>query len=134
MRVNCRVWTISPHRTLHAHLRFLVDDGSFVSAGQPYAEVEVMKMYMTLQLPESGHIHFNKLEGSVLESGELIATVTLEDPSKVFRVSVCPFRHSCVTSFLTCLVPYSHDSCRRSVTLAHWTPSSVVYGGRVMMC
>ena len=64
----------------------MVDDGSFVPAGQSFAEVEVMKMYMTLQVPEAGTIHFAKLEGSVLEPGELIATVALEDPSKVHKV------------------------------------------------
>jgi acetyl-CoA carboxylase / biotin carboxylase 1 len=69
--------------------RFLVDDGAVVLAGQAFAEVEVMKMYMTLQVPETGTVHFCKLEGSVLESGELIATVTLEDPSKVHKVCVC---------------------------------------------
>lgn len=76
----------SEHRCPFVGRRFLVEDGASVPAGHPYAEVEVMKMYMTLQVPEAGKIHFCKLEGSMLESGELIATVTLDDPSKVHKV------------------------------------------------
>lgn len=40
---------------------------------------------MSLTVPESGTIHFVKPEGSVLEPGELLATVVLEDPSKVHK-------------------------------------------------
>jgi hypothetical protein len=66
--------------------RYLVEDGSMVTAGQPFAEVEVMKMYMTLRVPEAGKIYLTKLEGSMLEPGELIATVSLSDPTKVHKV------------------------------------------------
>ena len=45
-----------------------------------------MKMYMTLTVPEAGVISLAKLEGSVLEPGELIATVRLDDPTKVHKV------------------------------------------------
>jgi len=65
--------------------RFLVEDGATVQTGTPYAEVEVMKMYMSMTVPEAGTIHLLKPEGSVLEPGELLATVVLEDPSKVRR-------------------------------------------------
>lgn len=35
-------------------VRYLVEDGAFVEAGKSYAEVEVMKMYMPLQIKEAG--------------------------------------------------------------------------------
>ena len=42
-------------------------------------------MYMSLQAPEAGKLHWAKPEGSVLEPGDLIARVELDDPSKVHR-------------------------------------------------
>jgi len=65
--------------------RYLVEDGSSLKAGTPYVEVEVMKMYMALSIPESGTLSLIKPEGSLLEPGDLIATCALEDPSKVHR-------------------------------------------------
>jgi len=66
-------------------VRFLVEEGAFVKAGTAYAEVEVMKMYMTLAAPESGSLQLRKPEGSLLEPGDLIATCSLEDPTKVHK-------------------------------------------------
>ena len=37
-------------------VRFVVEDGDHVDAGQAYAEIEVMKMYMPLTVSESGTI------------------------------------------------------------------------------
>lgn len=68
--------------------RYLVDAGAHVDAGSPYAEVEVMKMYMQVAAPEAGTISFCKPEGSILEPGELIATVVLDDPSKVHKAEL----------------------------------------------
>jgi acetyl-CoA carboxylase carboxyltransferase component/biotin carboxyl carrier protein len=68
--------------------RYLVEDGAHCAAGTAFAEVEVMKMYMPLTLPEAGTITLHKPEGSVLEPGELLATVVLDDPSKVSRATV----------------------------------------------
>ncbi len=42
--------------------------------------------YMTLTVPEAGVISLTKLEGSVLEPGELLATVKLDDPTKIHKV------------------------------------------------
>ena len=64
-------------------VRYLVQDGSFVKAGTPFAEVEVMKMYMALNCPENGVIHFKLNAGSVLVGGETIATLDLENPNAV---------------------------------------------------
>lgn len=65
--------------------RYLVEDGASVKVGSAYAEVEVMKMYMSLTVPEGGKVRWVKPEGSVLEPGDLIARVDLDDPSKVLR-------------------------------------------------
>lgn len=53
-------------------VRYLVDDGSHVTAGSPVAEIEVMKMYIPLQCGESGRISFLKPAGSSIETGDLI--------------------------------------------------------------
>eukprot|EP00741_Cyanophora_paradoxa_P025663 tig00000385_g24767.t1 len=68
-------------------VRHLLEDGAHVGAGAPYAEIEVMKMYMPLVAPEAGRISYRKVEGSVLEAGDLIATLELDDPSRVRRAA-----------------------------------------------
>lgn len=66
--------------------RFLKEPGAHLAAGEPFAEVEVMKMYMPLKAPEAGVLAETcKPEGAVLEAGDLIAKVVLDDPSKVRR-------------------------------------------------
>jgi len=64
-------------------VRFLQPDRSFVEKGQPYVEVEAMKMIMALKATESGEIRHNLSPGSILAAGDLIASLTLKDPSKV---------------------------------------------------
>lgn len=66
-------------------VRYLVEDGSKVKADEPYAEVEVMKMMMTLLTPAAGVVHFQLPEGSVLVPGQLIARLDLENPAAVRR-------------------------------------------------
>jgi len=66
-------------------VRFIVESGDHVEAGQPYAEMEVMKMYLALSAPESGVITVEKPEGTAVDSGSVIATLELDDPSKVRR-------------------------------------------------
>ncbi|XP_076855025.1 acetyl-CoA carboxylase isoform X2 [Brachyhypopomus gauderio] len=67
-------------------LQFLVEDGGHVMSGHPYAEIEVMKMVMTLVVQESGCIHFVKRPGAVLEAGCVVARMDLDDPSTVHPV------------------------------------------------
>uniref|UniRef100_A0A673M3W8 acetyl-CoA carboxylase n=1 Tax=Sinocyclocheilus rhinocerous TaxID=307959 RepID=A0A673M3W8_9TELE len=62
-------------------LQYVVADGSHVLATQPYAEIEVMKMVMTLHVQHSGCIHFLKRPGTVLEPGCVVARMDLDDPS-----------------------------------------------------
>ncbi|XP_026193591.1 acetyl-CoA carboxylase [Cyclospora cayetanensis] len=67
-------------------VRFLVQDGETVSKGQPFAEVEAMKMILTLTAGESGELIHRKSAGSLLTQGELLASLRLADPSKVMRL------------------------------------------------
>ncbi|SCW00349.1 LAFE_0C02234g1_1 [Lachancea fermentati] len=64
-------------------VKFLVDSGDHVDAGQPYAEVEVMKMQMPLVSQESGIIQLLKQPGSTVAAGDILAILALDDPSKV---------------------------------------------------
>ncbi|XP_010868663.4 acetyl-CoA carboxylase 1 isoform X4 [Esox lucius] len=64
-------------------IQYMVEDGGHVFSGQCYAEIEVMKMVMTLTAMESGCIHYVKRTGAVLEPGCVIAKLQLDDPSRV---------------------------------------------------
>lgn len=66
-------------------VRFLVDTDDHVKVGQPYLELEVMKMYLTLSTPEAGKITLVGTEGSSVEIGDILARLDLDDPSKVRR-------------------------------------------------
>ncbi|KAI8815908.1 acetyl-CoA carboxylase [Fimicolochytrium jonesii] len=69
-------------------VRYLVEEGSHLNAGDAFAEIEVMKMYMPLLASESGLVEFVLPAGSVLSAGEVIGSLTLDDPSKVRRATV----------------------------------------------
>ena len=64
-------------------VKFLVDNGAHVKTGQPFAEVEVMKMYMPLLAQESGLVQFLKQPGATLEAGDVLGVLELDDPSRV---------------------------------------------------
>ncbi len=64
-------------------VKFLVDSGDHVEAGQPYAEVEVMKMCMPLLVQAAGTIQLIKQPGLTVNAGDILAILDLEDPSKV---------------------------------------------------
>ncbi|KAK6460286.1 acetyl-coenzyme-A carboxylase [Scheffersomyces coipomensis] len=64
-------------------VKFLVESGDHVAAGQPYAEVEVMKMCMPLITQEDGTIQLIKQPGSTVNAGDILAILALDDPSKV---------------------------------------------------
>jgi len=67
-------------------VRYLQDNGENVEEGQPYVEVEAMKMIMPLKASESGAITHNLSPGSVISAGDLLASLTLKDPSKVKKI------------------------------------------------
>ena len=64
-------------------VKFTVDNGEHVKAGQPFAEVEVMKMYMPLIAQEDGIVQLIKQPGSTLEAGDILGILSLDDPSRV---------------------------------------------------
>lgn len=69
-------------------INLLIEDGAHVSKGQPYAEIEVMKMVMTLTSQENGTITFLKRTGAVLDAGSLIGSMELDDPSLVTKAQL----------------------------------------------
>ncbi|KAI0339517.1 hypothetical protein BDW22DRAFT_1361595 [Trametopsis cervina] len=64
-------------------VRFLVDSGDHIHAGEQYAEIEVMKMYMPLVASEDGTVQFVKQPGVSLEPGDILGILTLDDPARV---------------------------------------------------
>ncbi|CAB1321598.1 unnamed protein product [Coregonus sp. 'balchen'] len=63
-------------------LQYLVDDGGHICAGNPYAEIEVMKMVMTLTVVESGCVQYVKRHGAVLETGCVVELNTASFPAQ----------------------------------------------------
>eukprot|EP00598_Pedospumella_elongata_P008031 CAMPEP_0184968478 /NCGR_PEP_ID=MMETSP1098-20130426/1535_1 /TAXON_ID=89044 /ORGANISM="Spumella elongata, Strain CCAP 955/1" /LENGTH=2317 /DNA_ID=CAMNT_0027490097 /DNA_START=80 /DNA_END=7033 /DNA_ORIENTATION=- len=63
--------------------RLLVQDGSHVDAGEPFVEIEVMKMYMPLKALEAGRVNFQMSQGATLSPGDVIALVDLDNPESV---------------------------------------------------
>ena len=68
-------------------IKFLIDDGGHVSAGEAYCEMEVMKMVTTLHANEGGVVQFVKRPGAILENGSIIAKMTLDDPTQCAKVA-----------------------------------------------
>ncbi|XP_075219792.1 acetyl-CoA carboxylase isoform X3 [Lycorma delicatula] len=66
-------------------ISYLVEDGGHVDKGQAYAEIEVMKMVMTLTANESGTVFYDKRPGAVLDAGSLIGHLELDDLSLVTK-------------------------------------------------
>ncbi|CAK9435969.1 uncharacterized protein LODBEIA_P05660 [Lodderomyces beijingensis] len=64
-------------------VKYLVESGDHVSAGEPYAEVEVMKMCMPLIAQENGMVQLITQPGSTVNAGDILAILALDDPSKV---------------------------------------------------
>ncbi|XP_033978244.1 acetyl-CoA carboxylase isoform X1 [Trematomus bernacchii] len=69
-------------------LQYTVDDGGHVCTGEIYAEIEVMKMVMTLTVHQSGCVNFVKRPGAVLQQGCVVARLDLDDPSSIHRVEL----------------------------------------------
>lgn len=64
-------------------VKFTVDNGEHIKAGQAFAEVEVMKMYMPLIASEDGIVQLIKQPGATLEAGDILGILSLDDPSRV---------------------------------------------------
>lgn len=67
-------------------VRFLQNDGDVVEKDKPYVEIEAMKMIMAVKATETGVITHNLSPGSILSTGDLIASLKLADPSKVKQI------------------------------------------------
>eukprot|EP00554_Chaetoceros_debilis_P010506 CAMPEP_0194110112 /NCGR_PEP_ID=MMETSP0150-20130528/9428_1 /TAXON_ID=122233 /ORGANISM="Chaetoceros debilis, Strain MM31A-1" /LENGTH=2089 /DNA_ID=CAMNT_0038799207 /DNA_START=48 /DNA_END=6317 /DNA_ORIENTATION=+ len=67
-------------------VRYLQDSGADVEVGQPFIEVEAMKMIMPIKATESGKITHSLSAGSVINAGDLLASLALKDPSKVKKI------------------------------------------------
>eukprot|EP00928_Gymnodinium_smaydae_P014612 TRINITY_DN15382_c0_g1_i1.p1 TRINITY_DN15382_c0_g1~~TRINITY_DN15382_c0_g1_i1.p1 ORF type:complete len:2081 (+),score=604.78 TRINITY_DN15382_c0_g1_i1:101-6343(+) len=67
-------------------VRYIHADGADVTEGEPFAELEAMKMIMSLRATASGKIHHSLGAGAVVGAGELLATLDLKDPSRVQMV------------------------------------------------
>ncbi|CDK26741.1 unnamed protein product [Kuraishia capsulata CBS 1993] len=63
-------------------VKYLVENGEHISAGQPFAEVEVMKMCMPLVAQANGILQLLKQPGSTVSAGDILAILALDDPSK----------------------------------------------------
>jgi acetyl-CoA carboxylase/biotin carboxylase 1 len=64
----------------------LVSDGAQVKKGEPYCEIEVMKMFMPLKVEEAGKITWCANEGAAMAPGDLLATLELDNPDNVSQV------------------------------------------------
>ncbi len=63
-------------------IKYLVSDGDHVGRGDPYAEIEVMKMVTTLSVKESGVVTTSKRPGAILEAGSVLGRLSLDDPAQ----------------------------------------------------
>jgi len=92
-------------------VRFLVADGDHVSKDKPYAEIEVMKMYITLAAPEDGVIKTLKPEGSIIEAGDLLASLALDHPERVQKAELFTGKfNEPSTAVTTTAVASKHES------------------------
>lgn len=66
-------------------VRFLVRDGDFVEADQPFCEIEVMKMYLQLKTSVAGTITLKGQPGTAVQTGKLLAAIEPKDLSSVVR-------------------------------------------------
>ena len=66
----------------------LLPDGAHAKKGEPYAEIEVMKMFMPLRVEEAGVVSWNANEGAALAAGDLLATLELDCPENVLTAII----------------------------------------------
>lgn len=64
-------------------INLLVENQAHVKKGQVYAEIEVMKMVMSLSSQEAGIVTFSRRPGSVLQAGSVIGHIELDDPTLI---------------------------------------------------
>eukprot|EP01083_Nonionella_stella_P020289 56238_1 len=69
-------------------VKLLKSSGQHVKKGETFAEIEVMKMLMPLISPEAGVIQIIAQQNEILQVGQRIATLVLDDPSHVKTANV----------------------------------------------
>jgi len=67
-------------------VRYLQDNGSMVKEGEPYVELEAMKMIMPIKATATGKVSHLRGAGSIVSAGELLGTLELKDPSQVKKI------------------------------------------------
>lgn len=67
-------------------VRYLKESGEEIQAGEPYVEIEAMKMIMPFKATETGKITNALSPGSVIAAGDLLASLELKDPSKIKKI------------------------------------------------
>eukprot|EP00928_Gymnodinium_smaydae_P037781 TRINITY_DN26188_c0_g1_i1.p1 TRINITY_DN26188_c0_g1~~TRINITY_DN26188_c0_g1_i1.p1 ORF type:complete len:2149 (+),score=434.34 TRINITY_DN26188_c0_g1_i1:43-6489(+) len=61
-------------------VRYLQENGGHVKVGEPYVELEAMKMIMPVKATASGRIKHLGAAGSIVAAGDLIGQLELDDP------------------------------------------------------
>ena len=69
-------------------IQYFPEEGHRVSEGGIVAEIEVMKMVTTICASTNGVISYVKRPGAVLQSGDVIATLELDDSSLITQVFI----------------------------------------------
>lgn len=64
-------------------VRYVIKDGVNIKAGEAFAEVEIMKMHMPLLAQEDGIVQLIKQPGTMLEAGDVLGILALNDASRV---------------------------------------------------
>ncbi|KEZ42713.1 Acetyl-CoA carboxylase [Scedosporium apiospermum] len=64
-------------------VKYTVSNGQHIKAGETFAEVEVMKMYMPLIAQEDGVVQLIMQPGATLEAGDILGILALDDPTRV---------------------------------------------------
>ncbi|KAI0990137.1 hypothetical protein GJ496_009866 [Pomphorhynchus laevis] len=70
-------------------LRYHCNDGDMLDVGDIYAEMEVMKLVITLYCQIRGRITFIRQPGSVVEMGSVLAKLDLSDSSQPKEIRLC---------------------------------------------
>lgn len=66
-------------------IRYLVENGAHVKPNTPVAELEVMKMIVTVYAPLPGKVNHCLVDGTGVNQGDIIAMIDLDDKSQVKR-------------------------------------------------
>jgi len=67
-------------------VRYLQENGSMVKEGEPYVELEAMKMIMPIKATATGKVTHLRGAGSIVSAGEMLGNLELEDPTKVKKI------------------------------------------------